>query len=81
VGIASLAEGVTGGVGVAAYLYSGAPVTWHLATSLLLGAILSVPVSAYVVSRLAPRRLTALIGSLSTGVGAYTLVRAVMAVI
>jgi hypothetical protein len=78
VGIASLAEGVTSAVGVVAYLCSGAPFPWHLAPSLLLGATLSVPISAYLVSRLPARRLTLLIGGLSTGLGAYTLVRVVL---
>lgn len=81
VGIASLAEGVTSAVGAVAYLCSGATVNWHLAPPLLLGAILSVPISAYLVSRLPAGRLTLLIGSLSTGLGAYTLVRAVIAVV
>jgi uncharacterized membrane protein YfcA len=81
VGITSLAEGVASALGAAAYLYSGTSATWHLAPSLLVGAMLSVPISIYVVSRLPARRLTVLIGSLSTGVGVYTLVRAVMAVI
>jgi hypothetical protein len=78
VGIASLAEGITSAVGAAAYLCSGAAVPWHLAPSLLLGATLSVPISAYLVSRLPSKRLTLVIGSLSTSLGAYTLVRAVL---
>ena len=81
IGIASLAEGITSAVGVAAYWLSGASVTWYLAPSLILGAILSVPLSAYIVSRVPVGRLTLLIGSLSTGLGAYTLVRAVVALI
>ncbi len=81
IGIASLAEGVASAAGVAAYGWSGVPISWHLAPSLLLGAILSVPISAYVVSRVPIGRLTLLIGSLSTGLGAYTLFRAVIAVI
>jgi uncharacterized membrane protein YfcA len=81
VGIASLAEGVTSAVGTVAYLCSGAPFPSQLAPSLLLGATLSVPISAYVVSRLPAGRLTLLIGSLSTGLGAYTLARVVMAAI
>ncbi|MEA3374864.1 MAG: sulfite exporter TauE/SafE family protein [Chloroflexota bacterium] len=78
VAIASLAEGITSAVGVVAYLCSGAPVPWDLAPSLLLGATLSVPISAYVVSRLPARRLTLLIGGLSTSLGAYTLARLVL---
>jgi uncharacterized membrane protein YfcA len=75
VGIASLAEGFTSLVGVVFYLASGAPLSWHLAPSLMLGAVLSVPLAAYVVSRIPTGRLTLLIGGLSTTIGGYTLVR------
>ena len=75
VDIASLSEGITCAVGVLAYLVSGAPVSWHLAPSLMLGAILSAPVAAYVVSRLPEKRLTLIIGSITTTLGGYTLVR------
>ncbi|MGD2165101.1 MAG: sulfite exporter TauE/SafE family protein [Anaerolineae bacterium] len=75
IGIASLAEGVTSAVGVAAYLGSAGSISWHLAPSLLIGAVLSVPISAYVVSRLPTERLTLVIGGVSTGLGIYTLVR------
>jgi uncharacterized membrane protein YfcA len=78
VGIASLAEGVTSSVGVLAYLGSGAPVPWHLAPSLLLGAVLSAPVAAYVVSRLPAARLTLAMGSLSAILGGFTLARAIL---
>lgn len=75
IGIASLAEGLTSLAGVGIYLASGIPIPWHLAPSLLLGAVLSVPLAAYVVSRIQPRRLTLVIGSFSTMLGGYTLVR------
>ncbi len=75
VGIASLAEGITSAVGVLIYLLSGAAVLWHLAPSLLLGAVLSAPIAAYVVSRVPPGRLTLVIGGASTVLGGYTLVR------
>jgi uncharacterized membrane protein YfcA len=75
VGIASLAEGITGIVGVAIYCASGASVSWHLVPSLLLGAALSVPLAAYIVSRIPTGQLTLLIGGLSTTLGGYTLVR------
>ncbi len=75
VGIASLAEGITSIVGVAIYYAGGVSVSWHLAPSLLLGAVLSVPVAAYVVSRIPTGRLTLLIGGVSTTLGGYTLVR------
>lgn len=75
VGIASLAEGITSIVGVGIYLLSGTPLSWPLVASLLLGAVFSVPLSAYVVSRLPAGRLTFIIGGMSTALGGYTLVR------
>lgn len=77
VGIASLAEGITSAVGVAAYVLSGAATPGRLAPSLVLGATLSVPVSAYLVSRLPSKRLALIIGGMSTGLGAYTLARVI----
>ncbi len=75
VGITSLAEGITCVVGVGIYLLSGISLSWPLVTSLLLGAVLSVPLSAYFVSRLPVRRLTIIIGGISTALGVYTLIR------
>lgn len=78
VGIASLAEGITSAVGVLAYLLSGTPVPFHLAPSLLLGAVLSTPLAAYVVSKVPAGRMTLAIGGLSTVLGGYTLVRVLL---
>ena len=78
VGIASLAEGITSAVGVLAYLASGKPIPWHLAPSLLLGAVFSVPLAAYAVSRVSPARLTLAIGGLSTVLGGYTLLQVLL---
>jgi uncharacterized membrane protein YfcA len=75
VGIASLAEGITSAVGVLAYLVSGMAIPWHLAPSLVLGAVLSALPAAYAVSRLPTGRLTLAIGGLSTALGGYTLMR------
>jgi uncharacterized membrane protein YfcA len=75
VGIASLAEGFTSIVGVGIYMLSSTPLSWPLISSLMLGAILSVPLSAYVVSSLSTGRLTLIIGGMSTALGGYTLVR------
>jgi uncharacterized membrane protein YfcA len=75
VGIASMAEGITSAVGVIVYLGAGAVLPHDLALSLLIGAVLSVPVAAYAVSRLPAGRLTLLIGGLSTTLGGYTLAR------
>jgi uncharacterized membrane protein YfcA len=78
VGIASLAEGITSAVGVSVYLVSGTAVPWNLALSLLLGAVLSVPIAAYIVSRVMAGRLTLIIGGLSTTLGGYTLARVLL---
>jgi len=75
VGIASLAEGITSIVGVSIYLASESTISWELVPSLLLGAVLSVPLAAYAVSRLPVGRLTSMIGGVSTALGGYTLVR------
>ncbi len=79
VGIASLAEGITSIVGVGIYLISGAAISWHLAPSLMLGAVLSVPLAAFVVSRLPTGRLTLIIGGMSTALGGYTLLKLLVA--
>lgn len=78
VGIASLAEGITSAVGLLAYLASGAPFPWTLAPSLVIGAILSTPLAAYLVKHFPVKRLTLAIGGLSTILGGYTLVNLVL---
>jgi uncharacterized membrane protein YfcA len=78
VGIASLAEGMTSAVGVMVYLLSGVAFPWHLAPSLLVGAMLSMPLAAYVVSKMPTGRMTLIIGGLSTALGSYTLIRVMM---
>jgi len=75
VAIASMSEGVTSIVGVGIYLASGTPFPWQLAPSLVIGALLSVPLSAYFVSRIPAGRLTLIIGGFTTMVGGYTLLR------
>lgn len=75
VGITSLAEGITSIVGFAIYWFSGAALDTVLQISLSAGAFLSVPLSAYLVSRLPAGKLTFVIGGLTTCLGGYTLVR------
>ncbi|MFL7813826.1 MAG: sulfite exporter TauE/SafE family protein [Anaerolineales bacterium] len=75
VGITSLAEGITSVVGFAIYFFSGAALDTALLVSLAAGAVLSVPLSAYLVSRLPAGKLTVVIGGLTTCLGGYTLVR------
>lgn len=73
VGITSLAEGLTSILGVVIYLLSGTAIIWPLMLPLVIGAMLSVPLSAYMVSRLPTGRLAFLIGGASTILGGYTL--------
>ncbi len=75
VGITSLAEGITSIVGFGIYLFSGVSLNSSLLISLILGAVISVPISAYIVSRLPAGKLTYIIGGISTALGGYTLVR------
>lgn len=75
VGITSLAEGVTSVVGFSIYFFSGAPLDYRMLIALAVGAVLSVPLSAFLVSRFPAGRLTLAIGGFSTCLGGYTLVR------
>lgn len=75
VGITSLAEGVTSIVGFSIYYFSGAPLDYRMLIALAAGAILSVPLSAFLVSRFPAGRLTMVIGGFSTCLGGYTLAR------
>jgi uncharacterized membrane protein YfcA len=75
VAIASMAEGITSAVGVSIYLLSGVPINLDLASSLLIGAVLSVPLAAYFIRRISTGKLTLAIGVMSTALGGYTLLR------
>jgi len=75
VGITSLAEGITSIVGFGIYMYSGVSLNSSLLLSLILGAVISVPISAFIVSRIPAGKLTYIIGGISTALGGYTLVR------
>ena len=75
VGITSLAEGITSIIGFGIYFLGGAQLDYNLLIALASGALLSVPLSAYLVSRLPAGRLTMIIGGFSACLGGYTLVR------
>ena len=75
VGITSLAEGVTSIVGFGIYFLSDVSLNGSLLLSLIIGAVISVPISAYIVSRMPAGKLTYIIGGVSTALGGYTLVR------
>ncbi|MGC9522305.1 MAG: sulfite exporter TauE/SafE family protein [Anaerolineae bacterium] len=73
IGIASLAESVASFAGVITYLVAGSAFPTLLTPSLLLGAVVSVPLAAFAVSRSREESLTRAIGTITTLLGGYTL--------
>ncbi len=79
VGITSLAEGLVCLVGVLAYALTGnGAVDWGLAPSLILGAILSVPLAALTVKRIPMQKMRWAIGVNVTVLGLFTLAKLVL---
>jgi uncharacterized membrane protein YfcA len=77
-GITALAEGLACVVGVVAYALTGSGrVDWELAPSLILGAVLSVPLAALTVKKVPVQRLRWIIGSAVTVLGLFTLAQLV----
>jgi len=75
VGITSLAEGLTCVVGVVVFVFSPEIINWSLAPSLIIGAILSVPFSAFIVKKIPTRTLRIAIGVLTLTLGLVTLIK------
>ena len=75
VGITSLAEGLTCIVGVFVFLISSQVIDWGLAPSLVIGAVLSVPFSAFIVKKISTKALKITIGLLTFILGLYTLIK------
>ena len=73
VGITSLAEGLTCIVGVCAYFFMKGNVDWKLAPYLVIGAVLSVPLSAYSVKLIKSNRLRVIIGIVTILLGIFTI--------
>jgi len=79
IGITSLAEGLVCIVGVLAYTLTGnGAVDWELAPSLILGAVLSVPLAALTVRKAPVQKLRWAIGIAVTALGLFTLVKLVL---
>lgn len=73
IGITSLAEGLTCLVGVITYiLISKNPVSWKLAPYIIIGAVLSVPLSAKSVKWISPKKLKLAIALLTIALGILT---------
>lgn len=75
VGITSLAEGLTCVVGVVVFIISPEIINWSLAPSLIIGALLSVPFSAFIVKKLPTKALKISIGLLTLILGLVTLIK------
>ena len=76
VGITSLAEGLTCLVGVITYmLVCKNPIDWKLAPYLIVGAVLSVPLSAKSVKMLSPKKLKFTIAILTIALGLFTIIK------
>jgi uncharacterized membrane protein YfcA len=74
IGITSLAEGLTCFVGVITYLtFTNHTVDWSLSPSLVLGAILSVPLAAYTVKKFKGDKIRLIVGVATVILGALTL--------
>ena len=74
VGITSLAEGLTCIIAVAAFILFGESVIdWELAGFLTVGAVLSVPLSAFSVKKMQLENMATLIGAATLILGLFTL--------
>ncbi len=74
IGITSLAEGLTCFVGVITYLIcTNHTIGWSLAPSLVVGAILSVPIAAYTVKKFKGEHLKLIVGIVTLILGLVTL--------
>jgi len=74
VGITSLAEGLTCFVGVGGYLlFTNHTVDWSLAPSLIIGALLSVPLAVFTVKKVKEGNLRVIVGVVTLCLGLLTL--------
>lgn len=75
IGITALAEGVTCLVGVIAYFILGSHVDWALAPYLVVGSLISVPLSVHTVKKMKTKEFTLIIGVATTLLGLFTLAK------
>jgi len=75
IGITSLAEGLTCGVAIIAYLLTKSIIDWSLAPYLMVGAVLSVPLSAYTIKKIKTKGLRKIIGFATITLGLFTLIK------
>lgn len=75
IGITSLAEGLTCIVGVIIFIASPETINWGLAPSLIIGALLSVPFSAFIVKKMPTTILKIAIGLITLILGLITIIK------
>lgn len=78
IGITAFAEGITCFVGVAAYLIIGGNIDWTLAPYLVIGSLISVPLSVHTVKRMKTKEFTLIIGVATTLLGVFTLAKLIV---
>ena len=79
IGITSLAEGLTCLVGVITYAFiCENPIDWKLAPYIIVGAVLSVPLSAKSVKLIGTNKLKLAIASLTITLGALTIIKTII---
>ncbi len=75
IGITSLAEGLTCAVGIVVFLLTKSVTNWVLAPYLIMGAVLSVPLSAITVKKMKTDKLRWTIGIFAIILGIITLIK------
>ena len=75
VGITSMAEGLTCAVGVLTYLLTKGAADWLLAPYLVIGAVMSVPFSAFTVRKIETKKLRFLIGMITIFLGIISIIK------
>jgi hypothetical protein len=78
IGITSLAEGITCFAGIIFFYILGESIVWRIALPIMIGAILSVPVSALAVKRVSSAALTISIGILCLLLGILTILKLIL---
>lgn len=73
VGITSLSKGLTCAIGVLVFIVSPEVINWNLAPPLIIGGMLSVPLSMFIVKNLRTKTLKIAIASLTLILGTFTL--------
>ncbi len=77
VGVTTFAEALTGIFSLATYILLGSGINWQIALYLVLGGLISAPLAALTVKRLAKKNLRAVIGVASIIVGIITIIKVI----